>query len=42
MTISVSLTCSLEATIKNIVATGRYQSKNDVIREGILLVDERD
>jgi antitoxin ParD1/3/4 len=39
---NVSLTGSLEATVKNLVASGRYQSQNDVIREGILLVEERE
>lgn len=39
---SVSLTGSLEAAVNSLVASGRYQSKNEVIREGILLVEERD
>ncbi len=39
---NVSLTGSLEITVNKLVASGRYQSKNDVIREGILLVEERD
>ena len=39
---SVALGNQLETTIKQLVATGRFHSKSEVIREGIRLVDERE
>ncbi|MFL9828064.1 type II toxin-antitoxin system ParD family antitoxin [Rhodoplanes sp. SY1] len=38
---SVSLG-NLEKTVDRLVATGRYNSKSEVIREGIRLVEERE
>lgn len=32
----------LEAVLENLVASGRYNSKSEVIREGIRLVEERE
>ncbi len=39
---SLSLTGQLETIVKKLVATGRYRSQNDVIRQGILLVEEQE
>lgn len=39
---SVSLGGKLESTIKKLVSSGRYQSKSEVIREGVRLVEERE
>ena len=33
---------NLEGTVEKLVASGRYNSKSEVIREGIRLVDERE
>ena len=33
---------NLEAAVKRLVASGRYNSKSEVIREGIRLVEERE
>jgi antitoxin ParD1/3/4 len=33
---------NLENTVKRLVASGRYNSKSEVIREGIRLVEERE
>ncbi|HWD48718.1 MAG TPA: type II toxin-antitoxin system ParD family antitoxin [Rhizomicrobium sp.] len=39
---SVDLGKRLEATVKNLVTKGRYNSRSEVLREGIRLVDERE
>jgi antitoxin ParD1/3/4 len=39
---SVSLGGKLELAIKKLVSSGRYQSKSEVIREGVRLVEERE
>ena len=39
---SVSLGGQLESTVQKLVASGRYQSKSEVIREGVRLVEERE
>ena len=39
---SVSLGRELESTVKRLVSSGRYQSKSEVIREGVRLVEERE
>jgi len=39
---NVSLTPQLEAVVKAKVATGRYQSASEVIREALRLLDEYD
>lgn len=33
---------NLESTVNRLVASGRYNSKSEVIREGIRLVEERE
>jgi antitoxin ParD1/3/4 len=33
---------NLESVVKRLVASGRYNSKSEVIREGIRLVEERE
>ena len=33
---------NLESAVKRLVASGRYNSKSEVIREGIRLVEERE
>lgn len=33
---------NLEGTVKRLVESGRYNSRSEVIREGIRLVDERE
>lgn len=38
---SVSLG-NLETTVQNLIKTGRYNSKSEVLREGIRLVEERE
>ncbi|GLS23185.1 addiction module antitoxin [Labrys miyagiensis] len=39
---SVALGKQLEGTVERLVASGRYNSKSEVIREGIRLVEERE
>lgn len=42
MAISVDLGRNLEAVVGDLVATGRYNSKSEVLREGVRLVQERE
>lgn len=42
MPISADLGPTLEDYVSQLVATGRYNSKSEVIREGIRLVQERE
>ena len=42
MAISVDLGEKLEATVNDLVANGRYNSKSEVLREGVRLVQERE
>ncbi|MGE3245161.1 MAG: type II toxin-antitoxin system ParD family antitoxin [Beijerinckiaceae bacterium] len=42
MSSSVWLGPELEKTIQKLIEKGRYQSKSEVIREGIRLVEERE
>ena len=42
MAISADLGPVLEKYVENLVAKGRYNSKSEVIREGIRLVQERE
>jgi antitoxin ParD1/3/4 len=42
MASSVVLGKRLEATVKKLVAKGRYNSRSEVLREGIRLVEERE
>jgi antitoxin ParD1/3/4 len=42
MPISADLGPTLESYVSDLVATGRYNSKSEVIREGIRLVQERE
>jgi len=39
---SVALGKRLEGVVERLVATGRYHSKSEVIRQGIRLVEERE
>ena len=39
---SVELGTSLEAFITSLVASGRYNSKSEVLREGVRLIQERE
>ena len=39
---SVALGNQLESSVARLVATGRYHSKSEVIREGVRLVEERE
>lgn len=39
---SVDLGKRLEATVKKLVSRGRYNSRSEVLREGIRLVEERE
>lgn len=39
---SVDLGKKLEATVSRLVKNGRYNSKSEVIREGVRLVEERE
>src|SRR5438045_1846174 len=41
-TANVSLTPELEAFVEALVASGRYQSASEVVREGLRLVEQRD
>lgn len=42
MAISAELGETLEAVVNDLVARGRYNSKSEVLREGIRLVQERE
>ncbi|TCT07714.1 type II toxin-antitoxin system ParD family antitoxin [Aquabacter spiritensis] len=42
MPISADLGPSLEDYVNRLVATGRYHSKSEVLREGVRLVQERE
>jgi len=42
MAISAELGEALEQAVNDLVATGRYNSKSEVLREGVRLVQERE
>ena len=42
MPISVDLGTQLEAYVAGLVATGRYNSKSEVLREGVRIIHERE
>ncbi len=42
MAISVDLGEKLEAAVNDLVSNGRYNSKSEVLREGVRLVQERE
>lgn len=42
MAISADLGTHLEDVVKELVSTGRYNSKSEVLREGVRLVQERE
>jgi len=42
MAISADLGSNLEAVVDNLVRNGRYNSKSEVLREGVRLVQERE
>ena len=42
MAISADLGTHLEGVVKELVSTGRYNSKSEVLREGVRLVQERE
>ena|SRR5229473_7637515 len=42
MTASVELGNQLEEFVANLVASGRYRSKNEVLQEGVRLIQERE
>ena len=42
MAISVDLGKKLESTVSKLVSKGRYNSKSEVLREGVRLVEERE
>jgi len=42
MPISADLGDKLEAVVNDLVANGRYNSKSEVLREGVRLVQERE
>ena len=42
MAISADLGAKLEAVVNDLVANGRYNSKSEVLREGVRLVQERE
>lgn len=42
MAISAELGEALEQAVNELVATGRYHSKSEVLREGVRLVQERE
>lgn len=42
MPFSVDLGKKLESTVSRLVAKGRYNSKSEVLREGVRLVEERE
>jgi antitoxin ParD1/3/4 len=42
MAISADLGAQLEAFVSGLVASGRYNSKSEVLREGVRLIQERE
>ncbi len=42
MAVSAELGKPLEAVLNNLVKSGRYQSRSEVLREGVRLVQERE
>ena len=42
MAISADLGSQLEAFVSGLVASGRYNSKSEVLREGVRLIQERE
>lgn len=42
MAMSADLGDALERFVKKLVASGRYQSKSEVLREGVRLIQERE
>ena len=42
MPISVDLGAQLESYVAGLVATGRYNSKSEVLREGVRIIHERE
>jgi antitoxin ParD1/3/4 len=42
MAISAELGAQLEAFVADLVASGRYNSKSEVLREGVRLIQERE
>ncbi|MGH6872101.1 MAG: type II toxin-antitoxin system ParD family antitoxin [Rhizomicrobium sp.] len=42
MPFSVDLGKKLESTVSKLIAKGRYNSKSEVLREGVRLVEERE
>lgn len=42
MAVSADLGARLESVVDQLVATGRYNSKSEVLREGVRLVEERE
>ncbi|MGB3897797.1 MAG: type II toxin-antitoxin system ParD family antitoxin [Mesorhizobium sp.] len=42
MAISADLGAHLEGVVNELVSTGRYNSKSEVLREGVRLVQERE
>jgi antitoxin ParD1/3/4 len=42
MASSANLGDKLESYVNNLVKTGRYQSRSEVLREGVRLVEERE
>jgi antitoxin ParD1/3/4 len=42
MTVSVDLGARLEKSVEDLVSSGRYNSKSEVLREGVRLVEERE
>jgi len=42
ISLNVSLTAELERFVQSRVATGRYQTASEVIREGLRLLEERE
>lgn len=42
MAISADLGSRLESVVNELVKTGRYNSKSEVLREGVRLVEERE
>jgi len=42
MAISADLGAQLEAFVTDLVASGRYNSKSEVLREGVRLIQERE
>ena len=42
MPISVDLGAQLETYVAGLVATGRYNSKSEVLREGVRIIHERE